>query len=123
MPARRGSMASARENRDVPPLDHARVRRLKQRLVDFPVILNGGIQTLDEAEEHLRHVDGVMLGRAAYQTPEILLAVDPKFFATPSPAVSAREAVENLVPYIEGAIARGGRLHDVTRHLLGLFRG
>ena len=114
---------SPRENRDVPPLDHARVHRLKRRLGKFPVILNGGVQTLDEAAEHLRHVDGVMLGRAAYQTPEILLAVDPNFFGTQAPAASAREAVERLIPYIEAVIARGGRLHDVTRHLLGLFRG
>jgi tRNA-dihydrouridine synthase A len=114
---------SPRENRDVPPLDHARVHRLKRRLGNFPVILNGGIETLDEAEEHLRHVDGVMLGRAAYQTPEILLAVDPKIFGATPPAASAREAVEKLIPYIEAHIARGGRLHDVTRHLLGLFRG
>jgi tRNA-dihydrouridine synthase A len=64
---------SPRENRDVPPLDHARVHRLKARLGKFPVIINGGIRTLDEAEAHLRHVDGVMLGRAAYETPSLLL--------------------------------------------------
>ena len=64
---------SPRENRDIPPLDHARVHRLKRRLNDFPIIINGGIHTLDEAEDHLRHVDGVMLGRAAYQNPGMLL--------------------------------------------------
>ncbi len=114
---------SPRENRDVPPLDHARVHRLKLRLKDFPIIINGGIHTLEETEHHLRHVDGVMLGRAAYQNPELLLAVDPKLFGTAAPASDAREAVENLFPYIERTMAGGARLHDVTRHLLGLFRG
>jgi tRNA-dihydrouridine synthase A len=114
---------SPRENRDVPPLDHARVQRLKQRLADFPIVINGGIHTLDDAEEHLRRVDGVMLGRAAYQNPGMLLALDPRLFGSAAPVSTAREAVEKLFPYIEQAMARGTRLHDVTRHLLGLFRG
>jgi tRNA-dihydrouridine synthase A len=114
---------SPRENRDVPPLDHARVHRLKRRLGDFPIVINGGIRDLDEAEQHLRHVDGVMLGRAAYQNPGMLLAVDPKLFGATAPVSSPRAAVEKLFPYIEQAMAHGARLHDVTRHLLGLFRG
>jgi tRNA-dihydrouridine synthase A len=114
---------SPRENRDVPPLDHARVHRLKQRLGDFPIVINGGIHDLDEVEQHLRHVDGVMLGRAAYQNPGMLLAVDPKLFGVAAPVSEARDAVEKLFPYIEQAMTRGARLHDVTRHLLGLFRG
>ena len=114
---------SPRENRDVPPLDHARVHRLKRRLHDFPIIVNGGIRDLDEAERHLRHLDGVMLGRAAYQNPEMLLALDRKLFGTAAPVAAAGEAVEKLIPHIEQAMARGARLHDVTRHLLGLFRG
>jgi tRNA-dihydrouridine synthase A len=114
---------SPRENRDVPPLDHARVHRLKRRLSDFPLVINGGIHTLVEVEQHLRHVDGVMLGRAAYQDPGMLLAVDPMLFDTAAPARSSREAVEKLFPYIDEAIAHGARLADVTRHLLGLFRG
>jgi tRNA-dihydrouridine synthase A len=114
---------SPRENRDVPPLDHARVHRLKRRLFDFPVIINGGIHTLVEVEQHLRHVDGVMLGRAAYQDPGMLLAVDPMLFDAAAPVRSSREAVEKLFPYIDEAIAHGARLADVTRHLLGLFRG
>jgi tRNA-dihydrouridine synthase A len=114
---------SPRENRDIPPLDHARVHRLKQRLNDFPIVINGGIHTLDEAELHLRHVDGVMLGRAAYQNPGMLLALDPNLFGAVAPVSETREAVEKLIPYIEQAMAHGARLHDVTRHLLGLFRG
>jgi tRNA-dihydrouridine synthase A len=114
---------SPRENRDVPPLDHARVHRLKARLGKFPVIINGGIRTLDEAEAHLKHVDGVMLGRAAYETPSLLIEADPRFFGERAPAASAHEAVDALVPYIERELAKGARLHDITRHLLGLFRG
>jgi tRNA-dihydrouridine synthase A len=114
---------SPRENRDVPPLDHARVHRLKKRLGDFPVVINGGIRTLDEAEMHLAHVDGVMLGRAAYENPSLLLDADPRFFGAPAPTADAHEAVEALMPYIERELGKGARLHDITRHLLGLFRG
>jgi tRNA-dihydrouridine synthase A len=114
---------SPRENRDIPPLDHERVYRLKKRLGNFPVVINGGIRSLDEAERHLQHVDGVMLGRAAYETPSLLLDVDPRFFGAPAPCLSAHEAVEALMPYVERQLAHGARLHDITRHLLGLFRG
>lgn len=114
---------SPRENRDVPPLDYARVYRLKRRLGDFPVIINGGIRSLDAAREHLAHVDGVMLGRAAYETPALLLEVDPRFFGEPAPFRDAHAAVEALIPYIEREMGKGVRLHDITRHLLGLFRG
>ena len=114
---------SPRENRDVPPLDHGRVHRLKRRLPHVPVVINGGIRTLAEVDEHLEYVDGVMLGRAAYENPEILLAVDPRLFGAPAPFEDARTAVEALIPYIERALQNGARLHDVTRHLLGLFRG
>jgi tRNA-dihydrouridine synthase A len=114
---------SPRENRDVPPLDYSRVYRLKKRLGAFPVVINGGIRSLDEAEAHLEHVDGVMLGRAAYETPSLLLDVDPRFFGAAAPSRSAHDAVEALRPYIERELASGARLHDITRHLLGLFRG
>jgi tRNA-dihydrouridine synthase A len=114
---------SPRENRDVPPLDHLRVHRLKARHGKFPVIINGGIRSLDEAEVHLKHVDGVMLGRAAYDTPSLLLDADPRLFGERAPAASAHEAVEALMPYIDRELSKGARLHDITRHLLGLFRG
>jgi tRNA-dihydrouridine synthase A len=114
---------SPRENREVPPLDHARVHRLKLRLRDYPVVINGGIHTLDDAETHLAHVDGVMLGRGAYEHPSILLDVDPSLFGQNAPVADARAAVEALFPYIERELARGVRLHDISRHLLGLFRG
>lgn len=114
---------SPQENRDIPPLDHERVYRLKQRLKTFPVILNGGVRTLEEARRHLDHVDGVMMGRAAYENPGLLLAVDPLIFGVPSPSADLHTAVEGLVPYIERELAHGARLQNITRHLLGLFRG
>lgn len=114
---------SPRENRDIPPLDHARVYRLKERLADFPVIINGGIATVEEAKRHLAYVDGAMLGRAAYENPGQLLAVDPLIFDAPPPAVDLMSALEPLFPYIERAMGEGARLNSITRHLLGLFRG
>lgn len=114
---------SPRENRDIPPLDHARVYRLKERLGDFPVILNGGIASVEEAERHLAYVDGAMLGRAAYENPGQLLAVDPLIFGAPPPAGDLVAALEPLFPYIERAMSEGARLNSITRHLLGLFRG
>lgn len=114
---------SPRENREVPPLNYDRVFRLKKRLGAYPVILNGGIVSLAAAKEHLTHVDGVMLGRAAYDTPELLLGVDPQVFGEAAPSASIEAAFEKLIPYIEREVAAGARLHDVTKHLLGAFRG
>ena len=114
---------SPRENRDVPPLDYDRVYRLKAAHRGLHVVLNGGIVDLDQAAGHLGHVDGVMMGRAAYQEPWRLLAVDPLLFGEPSTFASPKAAAEALVPYIERELARGARLHAVTRHVLGLFRG
>jgi tRNA-dihydrouridine synthase A len=114
---------SPKENRDVPPLDYARVYRLKQRLPHVFVGINGGIATLDEAEAHLAHVDGVMLGRAAYHHPEILAAVDARFYGDDTDQRDGRAAVEALIPYIERELAAGTRLSHITRHMLGLFHG
>lgn len=114
---------SPKENRDVPPLDYARVYRLKQRLPDLPIAINGGVETLSDAREHLRHVDGVMLGRAAYQNPGLLLDVDAEFFGAQAEGLSARAAAESMAPYIAAHIARGGKVSNVTRHMLGLFAG
>ena len=114
---------SPRENRDVPPLDYGRVLRLKARLPDLPVIVNGGIATLDQAAGHLERLDGVMLGRAAYQDPGLLLGVDPRLFGSAPPHAGERAAVEALEPYIAAHIEAGGRLSQVTRHMLGLFAG
>jgi tRNA-dihydrouridine synthase A len=114
---------SPRENRDVPPLDYGRVYRLKAAHRDLPVVLNGGVVNLDQAGTHLARLDGVMMGRAAYQEPWRLLEVDPVLFGEPARFASPREVAEALIPYIERELARGSRLHAITRHVLGLFRG
>jgi tRNA-dihydrouridine synthase A len=114
---------SPRENREVPPLDHGRVYRLKTAHARLPIVLNGGIASVEAAAEHLEHVDGVMIGRAAYQEPWRLLAVDAQVFGVPAPFSDARAAAMALIPYIERELARGVRLHAITRHVLGLFRG
>ena len=112
---------SPRENRDIPPLDYDRVYRLKRAHPRLPVIINGGIADLEAAKRHLDHVDGVMVGRAAYQEPWRLIDADPVLFAEPAPAASLKVAAMELIPYIERELARGVRLHAITRHLHGLF--
>jgi len=114
---------SPKENRDVPPLDYARVYRLKQRHPGTFVGINGGIATLDEADVHLLHVDGVMLGRAAYHQPEILAGVDSRFCGQPGSPIDARGAVLAMAPYIERELAEGTHLSHIVRHMLGLFHG
>ncbi|WP_126400395.1 tRNA dihydrouridine(20/20a) synthase DusA [Blastochloris tepida] len=112
---------SPRQNRDVPPLDYERVYRLKRARPTLDIILNGGIATLEEARAHLDHVDGVMLGRAAYQEPWRLLAVDPELFGEPAPVADMAEAVERMIPYSRRHLEIGGRLSAVTRHMVGAF--
>jgi tRNA-dihydrouridine synthase A len=113
---------SPRENRDIPPLDYGRVYRLKAAHPGLAVVINGGIGDLDQAVAHLSRVDGVMMGRAAYQEPWRLLAVDPIVFGEPPRLPSPKAAAEALVPYIERELASGVRLHAITRHVLGLFQ-
>jgi tRNA-dihydrouridine synthase A len=112
---------SPKENRDIPPLDYDRVYRLKRAIPKVPVIINGGIATLDEAKAHLAHVDGVMLGRAAYQEPWRLLSVDSDVFGETDPHATMQHAFEAMVPYIEAQLAHGTRLHGITRHFVGAF--
>ncbi len=113
---------SPKENREVPPLDHERVYRLKAAHPHLTVVLNGGIGSVEAALLHLSRVDGVMTGRAAYQEPWRLLAVDPAFFGEDARFASPKEAALALLPYIERELAQGARLHAITRHLHGLFR-
>jgi tRNA-dihydrouridine synthase A len=112
---------SPKENRDIPPLDYARVYRLKRANPTLAVALNGGVASVADAARHLAQVDGVMMGRAAYQDPWRLLAVDPELFGEPAPFATPHAAALALVPYIERTLARGGRLHAITRHVVGLF--
>jgi tRNA-dihydrouridine synthase A len=114
---------SPRENRDVPPLDYDRVFRLKAEHPKLPVVLNGGVESVEQAVSFLGRVDGVMMGRAAYQEPWRLMAVDPLVFGESAPFADAKAAAQALMPYIERELARGTRLANITRHMLGLFRG
>jgi tRNA-dihydrouridine synthase A len=113
---------SPKQNRDVPPLDYDRVYRLKRAHPRLTVVLNGGIGGVEAALAHLPRVDGVMMGRAAYQEPWRLIAVDPLVFGEDARFASAKDAAAALVPYIERELAHGTRLHSITRHLHGLFR-
>jgi tRNA-dihydrouridine synthase A len=114
---------SPRENREVPPLDYALVHRLKQAFPVVPVVINGGITTLAESVKQLTLVDGVMVGRAAYQNPEMLIGVDPELFGETAPVADAFEALEAFRPYVAQQLETGVRLHSITKHLLGLFPG
>lgn len=114
---------SPKDNRSVPPLDYPLVYEVKRANPDLPIALNGGVADIAACLEHLTHVDGVMLGRAAYQNPELLLAVDGEIFGGTPPFADSFAALEAYYPYVERQLALGARLHDMTRHLTGLFAG
>jgi tRNA-dihydrouridine synthase A len=114
---------SPRENREIPPLDYPLVHALKRAYPHVPIVINGGIATREEARAQLAHVDGVMIGRAAYQNPELLLDVDPLLFDEPAPFNTARAALDAYLPYVRSQLGRGVPLAAMTRHLLGLFAG
>jgi tRNA-dihydrouridine synthase A len=114
---------SPKENRTIPPLDYPRVHRLARSLPPLPVFINGGIETLDAAEEHMRHLDGVMLGRAAYHNPMLLAEVDRRIFADERPVPDLAGIMATMADYAEGHLAGGGRLNAIARHMLGLCNG
>lgn len=116
---------SPKENRDIPPLDYPLVMQMKQAFPDLHLSINGGITSLDQAQAFLdAGMDGVMIGRAAYHNPaDILLGVDQRIFGDTTRPRRAEEVVLDMLPYIERHLAQGGRLHNVTRHMLGLFAG
>jgi tRNA-dihydrouridine synthase A len=114
---------SPKENREIPPLDYEIVYRMKQRWPDVFIGINGGIRTLDEAAVHLDHVDGVMLGRAAYQNAAILANIDQRFFGAPAAEPDWEALRDRMMVYAERHIASGGRLQHVARHMVGLFTG
>lgn len=114
---------SPKENREVPPLNYQRVYGIKQKHTGNTIIINGGIATLDDALEHLQHVDGVMLGRAAYNTPWLLSEVDSRIFGETREIVDPLEVVERMKPYVSSELAKGVWLQNITRHMLGLFHG
>ncbi|MFI5011553.1 MAG: tRNA dihydrouridine(20/20a) synthase DusA [Hyphomicrobiales bacterium] len=114
---------SPKENRDIPPLDHARVHRLKARLPSLVIVINGGIATLAEAKAHLAHVDGVMFGRAAYHTPALLIDVDAELFGAQNPVADPFEAARATRPLLARMARDDIQPHRLTRHMLGLFQG
>ena len=119
---------SPKENRDIPPLNYERVYQLKREFPELEIIINGGIKTLDECKHHLNSVDGVMMGREAYQNPFILADVDHLFFNEPStsalPSIITRhDIVDEMIGYIDELLASGGQLKWVSRHILGIFQG
>jgi tRNA-dihydrouridine synthase A len=115
---------SPKENREIPPLDHALVLAMKRAFPDLAVVINGGITSLDQVEHFLAQgLDGAMVGRAAYHDPAaILLQADARIWGDP-PGGDAFDAVAAMRPYIADHVARGGKLSAVTRHMLGLFAG
>ncbi len=114
---------SPKENRAVPPLRYELVYRLKSDYSSLEIVLNGGVATLAEAAEHLAHVDGVMIGRAAYQTPYMLAEADERIFGAHASPPERGAIVRAFMPYVRDQLARGERLHRMTRHILGLFAG
>tara|TARA_R110002049_G_scaffold134756_12_gene294323 strand:- start:97 stop:1086 length:990 start_codon:yes stop_codon:yes gene_type:complete len=114
---------SPKENREIPPLNYDWVYRLKADYPHLTIVINGGIQTLDECQLHLQHVDGVMLGREAYQNPWMLADVDEILFGMDKPAESRDDIIAALLPYAKAQLARGASLNHITRHILGLYQG
>jgi tRNA-dihydrouridine synthase A len=114
---------SPKQNRDVPPLDYGRVYRLKERRPDLEIVINGGVESFAAAKAQLAHVDGVMLGRAAYADPYLLAEVDGEAFGEERAVPSRLDVLDAFRPYVENQLARGSRLNQMTRHILGLFHG
>jgi tRNA-dihydrouridine synthase A len=114
---------SPKENREIPPLDYARVYRLKAAFPELTILINGGIASLEEAATHLEAVDGVMLGRAAYKSPALLADVDRLFFGNETPSPSASAVLEAMLDYAAAELANGTKLSAITRHMTGLLNG
>lgn len=114
---------SPKENREIPPLRYAEVYRLKQEFTGLNIVINGGIDNIAACHEHLQHVDGVMLGRAAYHNPYLLSTVDRDLFDNDDFVPTRAAVIEGLLPYIEYEIQNGATLHHITRHILGLYQG
>ncbi|NQZ52658.1 MAG: tRNA dihydrouridine(20/20a) synthase DusA [Piscirickettsiaceae bacterium] len=114
---------SPKENRDVPPLDYQRVYQLKQDFPHLHIDINGGIHTLEEVQQHLKQIDGVMMGRAIYHNPYLLAQADSVLFGDQHHVVSRHEVIQNMLPYIEQRMSQGRPIKSITRHLLGLFQG
>ncbi|MBJ7578045.1 tRNA dihydrouridine(20/20a) synthase DusA [Devosia sp. MC532] len=114
---------SPKENRTIPPLEYARVYRLKQRLPHVQMLINGGIETFEQVDEHMQHMDGVMVGRAAYHNPMLMAEVDARLFDDTRAVPDFTQIVSAMADYAEGELAKGTRLNNIARHMLGLANG
>ena len=114
---------SPKENREIPPLKYDYVYRLKQERPELEILINGGVKTNAEIAEHLRHVDGVMVGREAYHNPWLMAEWDAAFYGEDSTAVTRQQVVDAMLPYIRARLAEGHKLRNIARHILGLFQG
>jgi len=114
---------SPKDNREIPPLNYQRVYKLKETFPELNIIINGGIKTIRESIEHLNYVDGVMLGREAYNNPYILTEVDSSIFLENLNATSQGDILLKLLPYIQSEIEKGTKISHITKHLMGLFKG
>jgi tRNA-dihydrouridine synthase A len=113
---------SPKENREIPPLDYPRAYQLKQDFPHLNIGVNGGVKTLQEALDHLQYLDGVMIGREAYQNPYILAEVDQRIFGVDKPVKKRSQVVEEMYPYIEQQLSNGSNLGHISRHMIGLFQ-
>ncbi|NQZ08058.1 MAG: tRNA dihydrouridine(20/20a) synthase DusA [Algicola sp.] len=113
---------SPKQNRDVPPLNYERVYQLKQKHPNLEITINGGITAIDAMADHLNHVDGVMVGREAYQNPFILAGVDQQFYGCEEPVLTRHQIIERMMPYIESQVSQGATVWHIVRHMLGLFQ-
>ena len=114
---------SPKQNREIPPLNYPWVYQLKQDLPDLEIIINGGIQTIEQCQQHLEHVDGVMVGREAYQNPWMLADVDKQLYGMDKTVESRDDVVSELLTYVERQLVLGAHLNHITRHILGLYQG
>lgn len=114
---------SPKENREIPPLKYEFVERIKQDFPDLEIILNGGLQTIEQMQHSLAFCDGVMVGREAYNNPSILLEVDQAIYGQDKQRINKKQVIRDLYPYIESQLSQGCKLSAITRHLLGLFNG
>ncbi|MCG7945162.1 MAG: tRNA dihydrouridine(20/20a) synthase DusA [Candidatus Thiodiazotropha taylori] len=114
---------SPKENREIPPLHYETVHQLKRDYPDLQIIINGGITTLEQVEENLKQVDGVMIGREAYNNPWILSQADSLIYASEGSPASRHQIIEAMIPYIDQELSAGTPINRITRHILGLFQG
>ena len=114
---------SPKDNREIPPLTYERVYKLKETFPDLNIVINGGIKTIKESKDHLKYVDGVMLGREAYDNPFILTEVDSEIFSDEMKLMRRTDVLYKLLPYIQSEIDKGTKISHITKHLMGLFKG